>query len=67
MIDTPGSNNSRKASHKCRFFDVLGYLRGGLILDVLGVIQIGIYDDMELLSELHDFVTKNKDIETVFV
>lgn len=66
MIDTPGPNNSRDASHEDTLFKTISKLNGGLLLYVLNASQIGISDDKELLIKLKKIIDKNNKIQIVF-
>lgn len=67
IVDTPGPNNSRDASHEQVMKDVIAKISGGLFLYVLNATQMGINDDKYLLSKVREHIKKHPQISLLFV
>jgi hypothetical protein len=67
VVDTPGPNNSRDESHERVMEDVISKVKGGLFLYVMNATQMGINDDMYLLSKIREQINNNPKISLIFV
>ena len=66
IIDTPGTNNSQDKSH---MHTTLNFLENGqfdMILYILNATQLGVNDDLVLLSNIKQYLDKNMQKKIVF-
>lgn len=67
IYDTPGPNNSQDDSHEKLTMEVIDDGNYGLILYILNATQLGINDDLHLLTKIRSSLDKDPKKEIIFV
>lgn len=67
IIDTPGTNNSQDENHMNITLNFLESGQFDVILYILNATQLGINDDLVLLTKIKQYLDKNRQKKIVFV